>query len=732
MTLSIWRYAHLALAVVSSIFLIVLSITGVILAIDAVNERVPAYRTEDLKTISLAQSLTELRKVYPEIIEIAVDHNQFVSIDAIDQEGNTARGYIHPVTGKLLGEIKPKSDFVQWTTALHRSLFLKETGRILIGIVSFLLLLITISGIVLIAKRQQGLRNFFGKIHKDFLSQYFHVVSGRLLLIPIFILALTGTYLFMIRMDLIDKESKEIEHNRISEDIETIALEDFKIFNEIKLGEIEKIEFPFMPDDPEEHFIVKLSDRTILVSQINGEIVHEARFPYSVVLERLSMDLHTGRTNIIWAIILGIASLNILFFIYTGFVITFKRTKTKIKNRYKAENADIVILVGSENGSTLFFANQIHKQLLADGKRSFLTEMNQYTSYPKVGHILIFTSTYGLGDAPTNAVNFGKLVRKFPQNQNTQYSVIGFGSSSYAEFCGYAKVVDELLAEQSWANRFVHLHTVNDKSANEFVQWVHAWSEKALVALATAPALYSDKGVGLKKLKIVSKTPVTEDNTTFQIILRPISKVKFQSGDLLSIYPAGDNRERFYSIGWNGNCVQLMVKLFPGGLGSEYLYNLEGNTTIEARVLNNPTFHLPVQASSVTMIANGTGIAPFLGMIMENKKQMPIHLYAGFRHNNDLAKQYAAFGDENIRSNQLVAYHFAFSRENRSQYVMDLIRRDANFFIEKLENNGVIMICGALRMQQDVEYVLNGILRESSNKPLSYYKGKGLILTDCY
>lgn len=223
MTLSIWRYAHLALAVVSSIFLIVLSITGVILAIDAVNERVPAYRTEDLKTISLAQSLTELRKVYPEIIEIAVDHNQFVSIDAIDQEGNTARGYIHPVTGKLLGEIKPKSDFVQWTTALHRSLFLKETGRILIGIVSFLLLLITISGIVLIAKRQQGLRNFFGKIHKDFFSQYFHVVSGRLLLIPIFILALTGTYLFMIRMDLIDKESKEIEHNRILDDVETIA-----------------------------------------------------------------------------------------------------------------------------------------------------------------------------------------------------------------------------------------------------------------------------------------------------------------------------------------------------------------------------------------------------------------------------------------------------------------------------------------------------------------------------
>lgn len=100
MTLSIWRYAHLALAIVSSLFLLILSVTGIILAIDAVNEKTQAYRVEDSNTITLAQSITALRKVYPEIIEIAVDHNQFVSIDALDEEGNTIKAYINPTDRK--------------------------------------------------------------------------------------------------------------------------------------------------------------------------------------------------------------------------------------------------------------------------------------------------------------------------------------------------------------------------------------------------------------------------------------------------------------------------------------------------------------------------------------------------------------------------------------------------------------------------------------------------------
>lgn len=732
MTLSIWRYAHLTLAIVSSLFLLILSITGVILAVDAVNEKIPAYRVDNFNSINLAQSLPALRKVYPEITELSVDHNQFVILDATDEQGKNIKAYIDPLNGKILGPIKPKSAFIQWTLALHRSLFLHEAGRIIIGVTSFLLLLISLSGIILIAKRQQGIRHFFAKINRDFFAQYFHVAGGRLLLIPILALAITGTHLFLDRIEIIKQSELKIKHLPTKGETLPKKLSEFPIFQQTKLAEIEKIEFPFMEDDPEEFFVLKLKDRAISVNQLTGAIVEETRYPFTVILEKLSLDIHTGRTNALWAIILGFASLNILAFIYTGFVITFKRTRTKIKNKFNPQNAEIVLLVGSENGSTLFFANQIHQQLLAAGKRSYLTEMNKFGHYPSLQHLLVFTSTYGLGTAPTNATHFEELLHSFPPSQAVQFAVVGFGSKAYPDFCAYAKHIDQLLQQYSWASRYLDMFMVNDKSVDEFVKWVHAWSEKSLIALATAPALYSTKIAGLKKLKVVEKTVVSDTNSTFKIVLKPKSKTAFQSGDLLAIYPANDNRERFYSIAQNNDSIQLIVKLHPQGLGSGYLYELSPNQTLQARIVSNSSFHFPEKATAVAMIANGTGIAPFLGMIMNNHTHTPIHVYAGFRQKNEQTIQYQQFAQDQIAQKHLKTFEIAYSREATPQYVMDLIRRDCQFFTDLLENNGVIMICGSLAMHKDVEIVLDQLCFEKNNKNISHYIAQNQILTDCY
>ena len=88
MTLSFWRYTHLALAVFSAAFLILASITGVILAVDAIQEKTPSYRVENFEKITLGETLPILKKVYPEITELSVDHNQFVTLEGIDQDVN--------------------------------------------------------------------------------------------------------------------------------------------------------------------------------------------------------------------------------------------------------------------------------------------------------------------------------------------------------------------------------------------------------------------------------------------------------------------------------------------------------------------------------------------------------------------------------------------------------------------------------------------------------------------
>ncbi|MFV0233064.1 PepSY domain-containing protein [Empedobacter falsenii] len=733
MTLSIWRYAHLALAILSFLFLTMASITGVILAIDPVVEKTQPYKADHFNQLSLAETIPSLQEKYAEIIELSIDHNQFVTLEGFDEDGNDFKQYINPTTGEKLGEPIKKSEFIEWVTSLHRSLFLHETGRFIVGVMSFLLFLIAFSGTILIIKRQQGIRHFFAKINKDFFAQYFHVVAGRLLLIPILIISLTGTYLFMLRFEMITNPKAEVAEITSSADENTkkIDSKDFAIFKETKLADIQKIEFPFDPEDPNEFYKLKLDDREITVNQINGKVENETLYSTAQVFEKLSLDLHTGRTNVIWAAILGIASLNILFFIWTGFAITLKRTRTKIgKNKFKANEAEIVVLVGSENGSTVGFANKIHQQFLANGKKSFMVQMNQYETYPNAEHIVVFTSTYGIGDAPANAKKFEELITQYPQPQKVKFSVVGFGSRAYSDYCGYAVKVDQWFEKQSWATRLLDLKTINDKSPEEFTNWVIAYKEAMDIPLATTPAMYVGKAPKLKDLKVISSTQITDEDATFTVVLD--AKQKFKSGDLLAIYPANDHRERLYSIGKVENKLQLIVKLHEFGLGSQYLHNLKENSIIKVRIVKNKAFHFPKKASQVIMIANGTGIAPFLGMIDENKNNVETHLYTGFRHLNPTTKGYQDFAKKQIEKNHLASYHNAFSREENKQYVMDLVHRDAKFFAETLQNKGIIMVCGALAMQHDVEKVLEEICQEHLNKSFEEFKANGQFLTDCY
>lgn len=62
MTLSFWRYAHLALALFSSIFLLLASVTGIILAVDAVQEKTLPFKAENFNKITLGETLPILKK----------------------------------------------------------------------------------------------------------------------------------------------------------------------------------------------------------------------------------------------------------------------------------------------------------------------------------------------------------------------------------------------------------------------------------------------------------------------------------------------------------------------------------------------------------------------------------------------------------------------------------------------------------------------------------------------
>lgn len=730
MTISIWRFAHLSIAIIASLFLIIASATGVVLAYDAAQENLQPYQSKNFKQLSLAETIPTLKKNYPEITEITIDDNGFVLLDGSDLEGNAVKGYIDPQNGQFLGKPLVKSDFINWNIQLHRSLFLKETGRFIVGIVSILLVLMTVSGFIIILKRQQGIRHFFSKIKDDYLPQYLHVVAGRLLLLPLLFVTLTATYLFLYRFDFITK-TKTQAVTTASNNHQKLTVAEFPSFKQTKLSEVKKIEFPFIEDDPEENYIIQLKDKSITVNQIDGSIVKTLPTSKAEVYENINLKLHTGRGNWLLAIVLGISSFGVLVFIYTGFAITFKRTKNKISNPYTAENAEIVLLVGSENGSTMGFAHNIHQQLLSLRKKSFVTTLNQYQVFPNAEHIIILTSTYGLGDAPSNASVFEKRLNQCPQLQKIKVSIVGFGSQSYDDYCAYAEKIQQKISEKEWAEILTPLVKVNDSSPHDFVEWTKAWTFQSMLPLATASSFYQQKNQALENFEVVGRSEIIEETTTFKIILKPLKKSKFQSGDLLAIYPKNDHTERFYSIGKVGENLQLVVKLHENGIGSGHLYQLKKGDTLKAKFMRNEDFHCTQEMKSVIMIANGTGIAPFLGMIEENNHHADIQLYCGFRKNSKLTKSYQQFAQEQKEKGKLNRFEIAYSREENSQYVMDLVRRDEDIFMKQIQNKEYIMICGALKMQRDIEKILSELCK-NHNLDFEKYKKDGFLLTDCY
>ncbi|MEZ0538804.1 PepSY domain-containing protein [Fibrella arboris] len=729
MTISVWRYSHLALAVSSFLLLTLAAVTGIILAFDPVSQKLQPYRVDNFDQLTLAQTLPVLKKNVTELSELSVDANQFVQIKGNDAEGKPLTAYVDPQTGKQLGVPTKQSEFFEWVTALHRSLFLHEAGRFFIGLTAFLLLLITVSGTMLIIQRQRGVKRFFTRIVRDNFAQYYHVVLGRLSLVPILLIALSGTYLSLARFGLIktEKSSPTIDVDAIRS-LPQRKPADFAVFRNTKLAEVQSIEFPFS-EDPEDYYTLKLKDREITVNQLTGDVLSENRYPTAELLTNLSLDLHTGRASGIWAIVLAIASGNILFFIYSGFAITWKRLRNRVKNNYSADESRFIILVGSENGSTYRFAQFVHQQLLKQGEKSFLTELNNYTAFPKADHLLVLTATYGLGDAPTNAQRFASLLEKTPQAQPVRYSVVGFGSRAYPDFCQFAFEVNKLLSQQSWAVPLVDIHTVNDRSPAEFSLWAEAWSQQTdrlLPVLSdNTPAPRFDT------LTVVSNTHTTEPDGTFQVKVRPERRRNVTSGDLLAIYPANDHRERLYSIGVLDKELQLSVRLHPDGLGSSYLHRLTPGEVIQARIITNAHFHFPKKAPVVVMIANGTGIAPFLGMISQNNQQTACHLYCGFRQRTSF-EMYRGFLEKSKAAKQLATLHVAYSREGNRQYVSELLAHDADFVATVLRTNGVVMICGSLAMQKDVLDLLETICQTKLGQPVSHYQSHSQILMDCY
>ncbi|WP_108809136.1 PepSY domain-containing protein [Aquimarina spinulae] len=733
MTISIWRYSHLALAISSFAFILIASLTGIILAFEPISNQLEPYAANNTKNLTLAQTITVLQKHYGEIIEIEIDNNDFVSASVITKEGDNKTLYVDPLTGKKVGDIIEKAPVFKFATNLHRSLFLKSTGRFFVGLVSFILFLIATTGVLLIIKRQQGIRRFFSKVIKENFEQYYHIQIGRLTLIPIIIIALTGVYLSLEKFSLLP--SNIVKHQIDFENIKETPkqqIKDFEVFNQIRLKHVRKVEFPFS-DDPEDYFHIKLSDRELNINQVTGEILSEVAYPFNTLLSHWSLVLHTGQGSILWSVILLISSCSILFFMYSGFLMTIKRRKKSLvlKNVYHKDKSEYIILVGSETGNTFNYARLFYDALIDLEKTVFISELNKYSSYKKAEHLIVFTATYGKGEPPTNAKSFEQSFKKIEPKKEMKFSVVGFGSLAYPDFCKYAIDIDKMLQSHPKFKSTTEPYPINNQSYESFKDWSLKWGEKIDLPIQVKQLQKATKSKNNKRFSVVHRSPLNIDNT-FILRLRPEEKIRFTSGDLLAFYPENDAVERLYSIGKIDDDILLSIKKHEFGICSTYFSELNKNDSITASIKRNPDFNFPTYAKEVIMIANGTGIAPFLGMISKNNKKVRTHLFWGGR-NKQSNELYNEIIQDSLKNNNLTTFYPAYSRAQPEKiYVQHVLKRNSNLITKTLDKNGVILICGSVIMQKEVINLLDKICKEVNNKPIRYYQNKGQLKMDCY
>lgn len=478
MILSIWRFCHFSLAAVASLFLIIASLTGAILAFEPITDSLKNYSINNLNEISLKETLNVLDKKFKEVYEIQITNEDFVSAKVLTFSNQTEEVYLNPINGETLEKIKPKSKFFSFFTNLHRSLFFKKIGRVFVGIISFILSLITLTGLMLLIQRQGGILKIFKKIKENNFSEKYHVVFSRIFALPIFLIAISGAYLTFDRFMIGDLQTS------ISFEEEILSENKYLKFDLIALNKVKKVVYPFSRSESD-YYTIELSDRSVMVNQYNNRIHSQRFYPFSYFTKEWFYNLHTGKGNLLLSIILFVSSISILFFIFTGFKISTKSILRKLNIKYLSSEKDskYIILVGSEKGNTFEFAKFLSTQILSFGEKVIIKPLNSYKIYNQAETLIILTSTYGEGDPPSNANDFVSRFKKFNQPYKIMYSIIGFGSLKYPKFCAFATKIDRMIRPLDNFEKIVPLMKVNRRSVEEFNKWIKMWNSSKLTKI---------------------------------------------------------------------------------------------------------------------------------------------------------------------------------------------------------------------------------------------------------
>ena len=182
------RQLHSLPGLIAALLVMILAISGAILSVDPALERLhsPPVAAGQLNVGQLAGRIANHYRGAEQIQRTASG----TVIVYYSQGGQSGADMVDPLTGQGLAPYAP-SAFTRWIKDLHRSLFMGTPGHGVSGAGALFMLILSVSGALLLARRLGGWRNLLRPL-RGTLSQRWHAEVGRLALLGLLLSALSG------------------------------------------------------------------------------------------------------------------------------------------------------------------------------------------------------------------------------------------------------------------------------------------------------------------------------------------------------------------------------------------------------------------------------------------------------------------------------------------------------------------------------------------------------------